>query len=164
MIHEIPYGRILKCWFVIERRTLINNDFGILSDSVLHTIYNTGKWIDGWGKNLIWIYSTGEKWFLLSKKSNQEIFEELQKINEFNSVKKYDWYYRYYRWEDSYTKWAFAIVPPKLCYSLPKIFNKKDWNIYYSGEHCSLAFQGFMEWALETGIKQAQKIAKKILK
>jgi monoamine oxidase len=158
-LHQVTYNRIFKGWFVIDAPDL-EDEFGILTDSLLHTVYNTGK-SESWNSiKMIGLYSTGDRAFILAKQSDQAIFEELKKEWIYPKVTWYKKCYRYYRWEDSFVNWWFAVFPPGTYCSWIRTFAEQEGNCFFAWEHTSMQFQWFMEWGCETWIKAAEQVSK----
>jgi monoamine oxidase len=157
-IEALQYARIMKTSVLFKERFWKEANFSAISDSTAHFLFHSTQNQAG-TKGVLTAYSTGDKAYVMSKKSKQA---QIQAVCEALQVPFGDMsplaekVVSYYWGADPFTDGAYALYGRNQWSGLQEALQKPFRHLHFAGEHLA-EWQGFMEGALQTGIDAAKQ-------
>ena len=170
-IHNLGYGTISKLFVGVNERVWRKQGFAgyAFADNGITNGYDHTQLQNGnKGPGGYTIYLSGKTGAGLGARDMNQLKEALiPKLNELYPGVSDSFNERFIRWDWPgylFSKGSYMAYKTGQYTTLGGTQFAEVGNLYFAGEHCSYAFQGFMNGAAETGRKAAENIIRKLRK
>lgn len=163
-IDELAYGTQSKMFFGFKNRFWRHENYSgyVLSDNIHNGWDSSQMQTNNEGEGSYTLFLGGKKGEQLNNNQSETYLKELNKIykgsnNNFIRHNSYNWY------QNLYAGGAYACYKPNQMTTIAGWEGKPVGNIYFSGEHCSENYGGFMYGAIETSLRVIKQIIEKLI-
>ena len=158
----LNYCRIMKVSLLFSRR-FWRDSFEVATDTLADFIYHSTQNQPG-GKGVLTAYAVGDRAYILSNMSDPEKIETICRTLEvpFGDVRGLVESITSYYWgDDPYVGGAYALFEKNHPLDLKAVLRSPVQRCYFAGEHTADS-QGFMEGAVESGLRAVKHLSEAI--
>lgn len=162
-LKKLQYQNVIKIFFLSSKRFWPHEDFCYESDGLMEVVYHATQGQVG-PAGVLGVYAVGDRAQRLADFDDRALFSELKKTlrgvlkippHSLGKIVRYAWA------RDRYTRGSFAVYDKGQWFSLRHALKQSAQNIIFAGEHTA-SFQGFMEGAVEEGLRASRDALKSI--